>query len=178
MIQPPSGRNTRQISSSPKTRATTVPPSPQRSQPPPNSKVSHRWKFSPKGMNRQNDDDDLPDVDVGETVGSLRFKLVASHRPPLPRTILESSIRGRLSLPRPRLFFASSPLSFSSLVHSLNFTNPPSLFIPPPFPRVKRFVILRIQGRDSGGQVRRVGLGIFLILFGKYVIVLIGWKSL
>lgn len=132
MIQPPSGRNTRQISSSPKTRATTVPPSPQRSQPPPNSKVSHRWKFSPKGMNRQNDDDDLPDVDVGETVGSLRFKLVASHRPPLPRTILESSIRGRLSLPRPRLFFASSPLSFSSLVHSLNFTNPPSLFIPPP----------------------------------------------
>lgn len=176
MIQPPSERNTRQISSSPKTRATTVPPSPQRSQPPPNSKVSHRWKFSPKGMNRQNDDDDLPDVDVGETVGSLRFKLVASHRPPLPRTILESSIRGRLSFPRPRLFFASSPLSFSSLVRLILPTLPPFLSLPP-FPRVKRFVILRIQGRDSGGQVRRVGLGIFLILL-KYVIVLIGWKSL
>lgn len=176
MIQPPSGRNTRQISSSPKTRATTVPPSPQRSQPPPNSKVSHRWKFSPKGMNRQNDDDDLPDVDVGETVGSLRFKLVASHRPPLPRTILESSIRGRLSLPRPRLFFASSPFPPSSTRLILP-TLPPFLSLPP-FPRVKRFVILRIQGRDSGGQVRRVGLGIFLILFGKYVIVLIGWKSL
>lgn len=92
-----------------------------------NSKVSHRSKFSPEGTKRQNDDDDLPDVDGDETVGSLRFKLVASHRPPLPRTILESSIRERLSLPRPRLFFASSPLSFSSLVHSLNFTDPPFL---------------------------------------------------
>lgn len=137
-----------QISSSPKTRPTTVPPSPQRSQPPPNSKVFHRSEISTKvkTKRRNDDDDDLADVDVGETVGSLRFKLVASHRPPLPRTILESSIRGRLSLPPPRLFFAFSPLSFSSLVHSINFTDPPSLFIPP---SKGAKIILRVQGREG-----------------------------
>lgn len=134
-----------QISSSPKTRPTTVPPSPQ---PPPNWKVSHRSEIftKVKTKRRNDDDDDLADVDVGETVGSLRFKLVASHRPPLPRTILESSIRGRLSLPPPRLFFASSPLSFSSLVHSINFTDPPSLFIPP---SKGAKIILRVQGREG-----------------------------
>lgn len=148
VIQPPLGRNTQPNIFLPPKLDPPLFHLPQRSQPPPNSKVSHRSEIftKVKTKRRNDDDDDLADVDVGETVGSLRFKLVASHRPPLPRTILESSIRGRLSLPPPRLFFASSPLSFSSLVHSINFTDPPSLFIPP---SKGAKIILRVQGREG-----------------------------